>query len=310
MKNIIHYYVIMDVCIVIQCFNKPSETLEVLKSLEENDNIQIINLLLFIDKANIGTKHCKKNKELIELLQNYKNNKNNAYKSITLKISEKNLGPYKACCECIDNAFQISKFIIFSEDDILFCKDALKYYNSYFNSNIINNEPNCLGITTSSIRFGFKNKTSFKIIENKILINDELQEKIDIIKEKIKSSNLQYTYETVHWAPNKQFGMLKENWDKIRFYRTDEYILNKNLNNTVPDYAVGNFVRENKFYFYYSYIPRSNDIGLYNELGCTTLYYNGIVSPDTIKYLTSNDFNISHGEYKLANDLSLDDHIE
>ena len=51
-------------------------------------------------------------------------------------------------------------------------------------------------------------------------------------------------------------------------------------------------VNKRSLYFLYSIVPRSNDIGLFNELGCTTLYYDGEINLTTIKYLTSDDFDM------------------
>ena len=295
----------MDYCVCIQCFNKPIETLLFLESLEQCIGISDINLILFIDKAISNSKYYKKNKELIKVLNNYSNNQKNVYKSIEIIISDQNLGPYKACCNCIDNGFKKYKYVIFSEDDILFCNDTLIYFKKYFESDQYKNDPNCIGISSSSNNFGFNNKSSFIIENDKIIPNAIYMNDIQLIKNKVEELNLINSIIKVNWAPNKQFGMIKENWEKIKFFRTDAYILDKKLNTSAPDYATGVFVKEKKYYFLFSFIPRSNDIGLYNEIGCTTLYYDGILVPYTIKYLTSNDFNINNKIYDLIDNEKL-----
>ena len=60
----------------------------------------------------------------------------------------------------------------------------------------------------------------------------------------------------------------------------------------------------------YSYIPRTNDLGLYHELGCTTLYYNGCPPNDTIKYLTTDDFDINTCEYELHDKFETTNNID
>ena len=55
----------MDYCVCIQCFNKPIETLLVLDSLETNNNLKNIHLLLYVDKSNDNTRSFNKNKEFI-----------------------------------------------------------------------------------------------------------------------------------------------------------------------------------------------------------------------------------------------------
>jgi hypothetical protein len=303
----------MDFVVCIQCFNKPIETMLVLESLEKNENLKNIHLLLYVDIANINNKSYNNNNELIKRLNNYKEEKNNIYKSITIKISDKNLGPYKCCFETINTGFSISDNVIFSEDDILFCNDTINYFISYFKNNIKNidiNDEKCIGITSSSLYFGYNQKNSFQINKNQIIPNDNLINKINDIKQDINNDNLLNICHKINWSPNKQFGLLKHNWEKILFFRTDEYLLNKELNTKAPDYATALFVKENNYYFIYSYIPRSNDIGLYNELGCTTLYYNDIPSPDTIKFITSDDFVISNNDYILSDNLLTNQNID
>ena len=303
----------MDYCVCIQCFNKPIESLLVLDSLEKNDNLKKIHLLLYVDKAKIGTKSYEKNIELIDKLISYKNNKDCLFKSITIKVSDINLGPYKCCYTAIETGFTLSNNVIFSEDDILFCKDTITYFIAYFNNKIKNvdiNDEHCLGITSSSIHFGFTQKTSFTINRNDIVVNNLFLDKIKSIKEKIKNNVSVNSCQKIKWAPNKQFCLLKHNWDKISFFRTDNYILDKKLNIKSPDEATGEFVKNNDMYFIYSYIPRSNDIGLYYDLGCTTLYYNGCPSPDTIKYLTTDDFDTISCNYELRDEFEININID
>ena len=168
----------MDYCVCIQCFCKPIETLALLDSLEKNDNLKKIHLLIYIDKANDNSKFYKKNQELIKKIIFYKN-KENLFKSITIKLSNINLGPYKCCYETIETGFTLSDNVIFSEDDILFCKDTIEYFMAYFNNKIKNfdiKDENCLGITSSSINFGFTQKSSFNIIESNIISNNLFEE--------------------------------------------------------------------------------------------------------------------------------------
>ena len=303
----------MDYCVCIQCFNKPIETLLVLNSLEKNANLKKIHLLLYVDKAENKTKSYKKNIELIDKLISYKNEKDCLFKSLTLIMSDINLGPYKCCYLTIENGFTLSNNVIFSEDDILFCKDTINYFIAYFNNKIKNvdiNHEDCLGITSSSIYFGFTKKTSFTINEKDIIVNNLFSDKIKNIKEKIKNNGSINSCQKINWAPNKQFALLKHNWNKISFFRTDNYILDTKLNTKAPDHATGEFVNNNNMYFIYSYIPRSNDIGLYYELGCTTLYYNDFPSCNTIKYLTTDDFNIISCNYELHHKFEININID
>ena len=300
----------MDCCICIQCYCKPTETLITLNSLEQCDEIKYINLLIFIDKAEANSKFEKKNIELIKLLENYKLNKQNLYKSITIYIPDKNLGPYIGCCKCIDIGLTMNKYVIFSEDDSIFCKDSIFYYKEYIDGNINNSEPDCIGITGQSNYFYSNNIKLFNNVKNNIEIN--INNQINNINQQAQELELFNKIEKVNWAPNKQFCISKENWEKIKYFRTNDYILNNNLSKSIaPDTATGYFIKDNNYYFYYSIIPRTNDIGLFNELGCTTLYYNLSPPIETIKYITSDTFNnILVKDFEILHDIKINTVLE
>jgi hypothetical protein len=282
----------MDCCICIQCYCKPVETLITLNSLEKCDEIKYINLLLFVDKARNNSKFEKKNIELINLLNIYKLNKENLYKSITIYIPDNNLGPYLGCSKCVDIGLTINKYVIFSEDDSIFCKDSISYYKQYIDGIINNTDSQCIGITTQSNYFYSNKINMFNSVKNNIEISNDYFHMVDNIKKQVYDLCLFNKIEKVKWAPNKQFCISKNNWEKIKYFRTNDYIINNKLSKDIaPDTATGKFIEENNFYFYYSIIPRTNDIGLFNELGCTTLYYNSSPSITTIKYITSDNFN-------------------
>jgi hypothetical protein len=294
----------MDLCVCIQCFCKPIETLITLKSLEQCKEIQQLNLLLFIDNAQKNSKFEQKNNELIHLLEKYKLENQALYKSITIIIADHNLGPYIACASCIDNAFKMNSYILFSEDDSIFCKDSIYYCNQYING-IIPNDINCLGITTQSNHFYSNNVDIFDNVNGIIKTKTIYEEKIKTIKQDVILKEYSNKVEKVRWAPNKQFCMCKLNWEKIKYFRTINYC-NSKSNTIAPDEATGIFVNNNNYYFYYSIIPRTNDIGLFNELGCTTLYYTGIVPMSTIKYITSNDFvDIEQNNYEVIDNITI-----
>ena len=198
------------------------------------------------------------------------------FKDIIIKINDKNLGPYKTCLHANDFAYKFSDFVIFSEDDSIFCNDTLNYYDFFKNSNLIDNEE-IIGITSYSCFFHKKDLSSdidINSIKNRIISNNDLNSVI-----KVKS------------IPNKQWGMFKKGWNKVRCIRE----------NGGTDYETLLHVIENNYHFIYSIVPRTNDIGLFHKLGCTTLYYKKKIPIDTIKFITSDDFDINFSDYNLKN---------
>lgn len=283
----------MNSCVVIQCFAKPHETLQTLKSLERCIGIEQYNLLLFVDSTT-NTKIIEARHNLIEILKQYISN-NKSFKSIELHISDKCLGPYVGCYSAINKAFMENEFVIFSEDDAIFTRDAILYYNSY-RDNKIPHSDSCIGITASS-PFYYSDKNIYIDIKKSNDICDAFKDRVNII---IHNSH-QYINSIIKRSsgPGKQMGMFKSGWDKIKYYRSPEYC--SLPTRKASDYMTSIFISESKFYFYYSIIPRTNDIGLFNEYGCTTLYYNKPPPIYTIKYLTSDYFDLSEKEFTIVN---------
>lgn len=273
--------------IVLQCFCKPVETIKVLESLEKCDGIRDYNLLLFIDKAK-DEKFIEKNDTLIREVKAYKKNKNKAYKSITIKKSKKALGPYLACYYAMQEAFKKNQFVIFSEDDIVFCEDSLILYNHYRDNKIATTK-DCLGITSTSLHF-YPEKNIFSSKSVNIAVEEKYMKAVNAIREKVVQNKLEKALMKMYWAPNKQMGMFESEWNKIKHLRKKHD--HEKFPDIAPDQVTGHYVSESNWYFVAPIVPRSNDVGLFNELGCTSMYFDGEINLSTIKYLTSNDFQI------------------
>jgi len=52
---------------------------------------------------------------------------------------------------------------------------------------------------------------------------------------------------------NKQFGLFKNKWEKIRYFRTNDYC--KLGLPIAPDGATGDFIQNNNWFSYFSVIP-------------------------------------------------------
>jgi hypothetical protein len=248
--------------VLLQCYVKPIETIKVLESLEKSEGIKNYALVLYIDKAHDGSKFAESNKELINILNDYKSLNEHKYKEILIFINETNKGPYITCCDGMEYCFARYDFVIFSEDDNIFCKDSIKYFNQY-RDGVIPNPDDCLGISSASINFG-SDRPSYDLEKD---------------KKHVIESCLLNKIQKINQMSNKQFGMFKNKWDKMSAYRR------------VSDEEANKYLRTtNSFFMYFSVVPRTSDIGLFHQLGCTTLYWTGFVSKNTIKSITSDDF--------------------
>jgi hypothetical protein len=255
----------MKSCILIQCYVKPVETIKILKSLELCDGITNYSLVLFIDKAAQNTKFSESNSDLIDEVSKYKLENQSKFEDVIIYINDCNLGPYLTCCKAIDFCFETFDFVVFSEDDAIFCKDSISYFNNYRDGKIPNPE-NCLGISSESIQFGEDCKESSSFCIN--------AEKNNVIQNKLINK-----VQKIQCMPSKQFGLFQNKWEKVRQHRL------------VSDgYAHEYIKKSTDLFMYFSIIPRTNDIGLTHPLGCTTLYWDRELPKSTIKYLTSDDF--------------------
>lgn len=161
-------------------------------------------------------------------------------------------------------------------------------------------------ITSSSHYFYPTTNNIFEDINNNIIKNN-YKEKIDEIINFVNDNNLLNVIEHVATAPNKQMGMFKNGWDKIKMFRDKKhsYLYNRKseYKKYVPDVATSVFIKKSPYYFIFSFVPRSNDIGLYNELGCTYIYAPNQFNSSTTKYLTSDNFEKKTNIYQTKSDL-------
>lgn len=287
----------MASCLILQCFQKPIETIRVLESVAECDGVAEYDIILWCDVAHDS--HLpnpgplgQKNRELIEVLRKYQKSEEARFKSIELKINSQPRGPYTTCYDAIEYGFQGHAFVVFSEDDIAFAKDSLNYYSAYRDGRMPLGE-GCIGVTADSQQF-FPRSDVYSSKSIAISVGDKWKDEVNIMRKRAREHELYNKVLRAGWAPNKQMGMFKPGWDRIKHLRADGGTAEK-----APDTLTGEFVRDNSLHFLYSVIPRCNDIGLFNEQGCTTLYYNATPNLSTIHYLTSDNFEENCEEYEL-----------
>ena len=158
--------------------------------------------------------------------------------------------------------------------------------------------------------FHFTSKDSFDE-DNMYKIKDEYKSIVNDMKTLVKNNNLLNVIEKLKTAPNKQMGFFKEGWDKIKIFRdtkNNSHLYSRRgayKNVPWPDVATMEYIKNSPdYYFIFSFVPRSNDIGLYNELGCIQLYTEkGSHGFCTIKYLTSDDFETSNSLYQTCDNI-------
>ena len=90
--------------------------------------------------------------------------------------------------------------------------------------------------------------------------NDEAAETVKYLNEsgalwikesKYKKNSVRLVNDAVAYLSSKKgflaYEKLPYNWEKIKFFRTDEYLNNKILNIIAPDHATAKFIKDNNF---------------------------------------------------------------
>lgn len=269
--------------IVVQAYAKFAQCLEVLNSIDRQPLSSKYTVLVYVD--GIAARHKRdadvvnERNKLLNFLCKRADKQTYGFKLI-LHTSEVNKGPYLCCHGAVEMGFTIDDFVIFTEDDIVLCRDSLEMYES-FREGKIETPGNVLGVTAQSQRYG---KTTSSPIE--------VTAKAQIIKAAATNAR---RLELHHWAPNKQFGMFKTGWDRISFIRKGDFaaspgFADRSYSKFGADRATGHYCQENRLSFLFSFVPRIQDIGFYHINGVTTRCQGtqGKTS-NTIKSITTDD---------------------
>lgn len=273
--------------IVVQAYAKFAECLEVLNSIDRQPLSSKYTVLVYVDglaQSHRRDRHVLDERDkLLEYLRKRVGTETNGFK-LMLHECDTNKGPYLCCHDAVEMGFTIDDFVIFTEDDIVFCQDSLELYES-FREGEIGCHGTAVGVTAQSQRYGMTRSAPL----------DEKTKAQTVKAAAIRARRL----ELHHWAPNKQFGMFKTGWDRISFIRKGDFAASpgfagKSYSKFGADRATGHYCQENRLAFLFSFVPRIQDIGFYHVNGVTTRCQGtqGKTS-NTIKSITTDDLSVS-----------------
>jgi hypothetical protein len=116
--------------IAIQAFNKAESIIGTLDSIAKCRGSDQFNLLILQDGcAGLqAEKHREAQAETTSAVESWITTNRHRFLSVCFERLDRNHGPYNIAERLIDWAFETSESVIFSEDDIVFEKDALEWF--------------------------------------------------------------------------------------------------------------------------------------------------------------------------------------
>jgi hypothetical protein len=269
--------------IVVQAYAKFAECVQVLDSIARQPLSKKYTVLVYVD--GLARSHQRdrrvldEREKLLGYLRKRAGAETNGFK-LVLHECDSNKGPYLCCHDAVEMGFTLDDFVIFTEDDIVFCRDSLELYES-FRDGEIEYGGTVVGVTAQSQRYGMTGSST---------ANE--QSKTQTAK---AAETRARRLEQHIWAPNKQFGLFKTGWDRISFIRNGDFsahpgFMDKSYSRFGADRATGHYCQENRLSFLFSFVPRIQDIGFYHVNGVTTRCQGtrGKTS-NTIKSITTDD---------------------
>jgi len=117
--------------IAVQAFNKAEKTTRTLDSIAACRGADNCNLSILQDGWD-GSEHAENYRhaqaKTTRAIESWISGNLHRFASVCFDHSDRNDGPYKTAERLLDHAFETSESVIFSEDDIIFEKDALEWF--------------------------------------------------------------------------------------------------------------------------------------------------------------------------------------
>lgn len=264
-----------NVAICIQAFVKTKELENLIYSLENSYHTKSLDVFVFVDSCkNMPYKNREdwidKNNSVLRILLDKK--KSNTFNKFSFFQNEENLGTAPTCYRAISKCFDLGyDYVIFTEDDTLFTKDA---YDFFLKQIIRFQNKNCWAIHGESPFFDSKGKK----------VSTDL---IDQISKVVENENLTHAISSMNWVNSTNFMISKEKWNSYGTFRGKK----------MGAIEFGEECKKNDGFSVYPIIPRVVDIGMVAADGYSSYFHGENVQEIKSTYLTSNDFDKNGSEF-------------
>lgn len=189
------------IVLVVQTFVKVDTLAALTASLLNCDLIENTRLIFWCDHPSGSRKeeeYTTLNREVTAYIKKFIEKHERRFLSIDFIENDRNIGTCMTCKISLDFAFSKGDFVIFSEDDVIFSQDALKWFDTirYIDPFL---QENCWAIAGESIFFDAKN--------GKIDNNFVEQSKICIDKQELLSKYIFHQF-----VPSTCFATTYKKW--------------------------------------------------------------------------------------------------
>lgn len=266
-----------NVCVAIQCFNKPTLLRNTLESLLSCDSKERVSVAILQDN-HIGSNY-KKNyedgfNETRNIISLFLPRLHESFENVSILKNEKNRGTAPSCRALLDYCFNNHNAVIFIEDDFILSKDALLWTKYLIDHEIGNND--CFFGSCESVFFDSKG----------VAVENDLLEKLKSIS---RDPELSDKFILESFVPSTCFITTKEIWSKCSSIRGSI---------RGPE-SLNSWLREMGKKTIFPIVPRGCDVGMMDDNG----YSVAMLGKDNVKetkstYLMSG-FNKSIDEPKL-----------
>jgi hypothetical protein len=151
----------MSSAIVVQCFVKQDTLAGLLASLLLCERTREFHLFLWSDVPPVGPKaerYRAQNEVVRAQIEAFASAHREAFASITVIANDRNRGTAGTCQAALDHAFALHDFVIFTEDDTVFSRDALDWFSTLRASGALE-DPSTIGLAGESIYFDARHNT-------------------------------------------------------------------------------------------------------------------------------------------------------
>ncbi len=242
----------LPTALVVQCFVKVDTLRGACESLLRCEGIKDLNLIFWSDSPVSSRDEAKfgvLQAGVDAYVRGFIKSEGQRFRSIEYRTNPTNLGAYKTCEIALDHAFKQCAFAILVEDDVIFSRDALLWFDAIRRQRLLDDE-RYWAIAGESVFFDAREKPvsrEWVAAMCKLAVDEELSQ-----------------YYTAHnFIPSTCFATTAEKWQQFGQTRGEP----------IGDVTVCKRCADEGRYGIFPVVPRVKDVGMLHEHGYSVLIH-------------------------------------
>ena len=231
---------------VIQCFIKADTLRDTCESLLRCEGVADLDLIFWSDSP-VGSRNQSRYTALAAEVASYVDEfckrSGGQFKSVTRYVNELNRGTCKTCELALNHAFASHPYVIFVEDDVIFARDALAWFDEMRRKNVLTDDQNW-AIAGESIFFNARDlpiPDGWPAAMHKLALEERLN----------------VAYVANKFIPSTCFATTREKWAQFGQTRGQP----------LGDVDLCNRCQEEDRYAIFPVVPRVKDVGMLHDNG-------------------------------------------